>query len=229
MTIKLLITGRRPVGMTTAEHHDYMRFRHGADVVHLIETRPEVAPRRYVQNHAFDSSRRAGPAGDHLTLGRDFVTQVWFDDPQQMSAAMNAPEYLEHLHLDEDNFVDQDTVVVLPVTESVRLPSPPGGSEVKLFLLHRAEDGDVAAKQRASTYWWDTLLGLPDHGVVGLVHNRVLKEPASAEVHLADEVWLSSDAAARTVARASLTAEPSTVAILCREHVLHAGAPELGA
>ena len=225
MSIKLLITGRRPVGMTTTEHHDYMRYRHGADVLHLIATQPDVAPRRYVQNHAFDSSRSAGPADDHLSLGRDFVTQVWFDDPAHMSAALNAPEYLDHLHPDEDNFVDQGTVVVLPVTESVRLPRPISGSTTKLFLLHRTEPtaDAVEAADAESSDRWDRRLDQPGHGVAGLVRNRVLKDPAVAEAHLVDEVWFTSDTAARAMARTWLDTDPCTVAVLTREHVLHEG------
>jgi vanillate O-demethylase ferredoxin subunit len=220
--IKLLITGRRPVGMTVAEQHDYMRFHHGADVVALISTRPEVAPRRYVQNHAFDSSRRDGDGTDHLSLGRDFITQVWFDDPDQLAAAMTAPEYIDRLHVDEDNFVDQSTVVVLPVRESVHLARPPGGARVKLFVLHRRPDG-VRATEQSTSDLWAGLLATSEHGVVGLVRNHVLTDAATAVAHIVDEVWLSSDEHARTVARIWLDTDPTTVVVLTREHVLFDG------
>ena len=56
--VKMMIVGRRRGGMTVAQHHRYMKHEHGQSVVNFIAEKPEMAPRRYVQNHVFDGSFR---------------------------------------------------------------------------------------------------------------------------------------------------------------------------
>ena len=109
--LKRMIVGRGRGGMTVAQLHCYMTDVHGAQVVACIATDPDLMPQRYVQNHVFDSSFRVpgqtAGAADPFTVSRDFVTQVWFDNPAQAAASLQAPFYKEVLQPDEDRFVDQ--------------------------------------------------------------------------------------------------------------------------
>jgi hypothetical protein len=244
--MKLMIIGRRRAGITLAEAHRYMLAVHGTAVVGMICEQPELAPRRYIQNHVFDGSYRLGvDRNDFFALNRDFVTQVWFDHPQQAAAAMQAPFYLSHLQPDEDRFVDQDSVIRLPVRElQVRSPLGAEGTEgagrrrstSKLFVFHRAGEGvsgeDLAA---ATTPLWDKALQDFGNAIDTVVRNIVLRRdglPAAADV--VDEVWLRDDQAARALgqywidqsdaatAPDALAAARSSI-LLTHQHVLFAG------
>ena len=104
--------------MTVSQLHHYTTDVHDATVVRFIGENPEQCPKRYVQNHVFDSATFVpNGSADSFTSSRDFVTQVWFDSPMQAKAAIEAPLYLEHLRPDEDNLVDQSSAVKLLVSE----------------------------------------------------------------------------------------------------------------
>lgn len=237
--LKLMIVGRRRGGMTLRQCHSYMRDVHGAAVVRFIGGQPHLAPRRYIQNHVFDGCFR-GPDGgaDTFAAARDFVTQVWFDDPAQATAAMSAPFYRETLQPDEDRFVDQASVVKLPVAEREVLGRGGRDGASKVFVMLRAAPGvtldDLAA---ASTPVWRRLLEEESLGIECVVRNQVLARPGvpAPSVDLVDEVWLSNDDAALGLGErwlalaadeplAAMLAPGSVVVLTARQHVLFAGA-----
>lgn len=121
LALKLMIVGRRRPGTTLAEHRHHIRRVHGELVVQNIAADPANAPRRYVQNPVFDGTFRAVTAGaaDPFALNRDFVTQIWFPDLPSLGRARQSAFYLEKVKHDEDNFVDQASVVFMPVRERV--------------------------------------------------------------------------------------------------------------
>jgi hypothetical protein len=208
--IKLLIVGRGRVGMPPAEQRRYMLEVHGSSVVALIASDPDVAPRRYVQNHVSASvpDTESGPL-------RDFVTQVWFDDPDQMHAALSAPRYVQELQPDEDRFVDQSSVVVLPVEETVLL-EPAEGATVKVFLL-------LDAGGRSRELGWEAVVERTE-GIRGLVANRVVRTGCPYDVVY--ESWFDDFDAAGAAARSwheQADAEQVPDLLLATEHVLHAG------
>ncbi|HWW73390.1 MAG TPA: EthD domain-containing protein [Duganella sp.] len=235
--IKLMIVGRRRGGMTLRQAHTYMRDVHGASVVRFIGELPHLAPRRYIQNHVFDGCFRVPDGGaDTFAGARDFVTQVWFDDAAQAAAALSAPFYLDVLQPDEDRFVDQSSVVRLPVVE--RETHGGGDGAAKVFVMLRAAPGvtydDLAA---ASAPLWRRLLEEEGLGIARVVRNQVLVRPGTPAptVDLVDEIWLSGDDAARGLGErwltlasdrqlASLLSPGSTVVLMARQHVLYAGA-----
>lgn len=237
---KLMIVGRRRGGMTVAQLHRYMVEEHGAMVVGFIAQEPALTPKRYVQNHVFDSSFRApGDTPDPFTVARDFVTQVWFDSPAQAQAGVHAPFYLEKLQPDEDRFVDQTSVVKLPVIErevvGQRDASQAGG--FKLFVLHRCAPAVTPEGLMAATRaLWEPLLADAALGIGRLVRNAVLQRPGEVlGVDLVDEVWFADEAALRALAThwqdltdgpslAAVSAQHSAVLLLARERVLFAGA-----
>jgi vanillate O-demethylase ferredoxin subunit len=237
--IKLMIVGRRRGGMTLRQCHSYMRDVHAAAVLRFIGEQPHLAPRRYIQNHVFDGCFGGPDDGADIFAGaRDFVTQVWFDDPAQAAAAMSAPFYRETLQPDEDRFVDQASVVKLPVVEREVFGRGGRDGAGKVFVMLRAAPGvmpdDLAV---ASAPVWRRLLEEADLGIECVVRNQVLARhgvPAPS-VDLADEVWLPDDDAARSVGErwlalaagqelGSMLAPGSVVVLMARQHVLFAGA-----
>jgi hypothetical protein len=198
--IKLLIVGRGRPGMDPAVQRSYMKDVHGSSVVRLIAEEPRSAPSRYVQNHVSESYVAAGDE-------RDFVTQVWFDGPEHMRAALTAPRYVQDLQPDEDNFVDQSSVVVLPVQESLLL-APVAGAAAKAFLL-LPSDNEVAATALRS-----------DDGIRGLVRNAVVREGSPYTVVY--EAWFDNLGAADVAAR-DWHAVTGADVLVVNEYVLHAG------
>lgn len=236
--LKMMIVGRRRGGMTVAQLHHYMTDVHGAQVVACIGTDPELTPQRYVQNHVFDSSFRVPSATpDPFATARDFVTQVWFNDPAQAAASLQAPFYKDLLQPDEDRFVDQPSVVRLPVAAQVLHKAGPAPGDYKLFVLHQCAAGvTVDALLDATLALWQPLLDKHSTEIGAVVRNRVLHRPGAepATVDLVDEVWLSSEAATRTLAtewQALTEADPlqallmpgSSVVLLAHERVMFAG------
>ena len=241
--IKLLIVGRRRGGMTVSQLHQYMTDVHGAMVVRFIGESPEQCPKRYVQNHVFDGTTRS-PDGspDPFTNTRDFVTQVWFDNPMQAKASIEAPLYLEHLQPDEANFVDQSSVVKLPVTEQPLFDSGSTDAHFKVFVFHHAADSGqgadstgAASAAAATLADWQTLLKSEGHEIARWVRNTVMSPPvASQQVACVDEAWLKSEAAARSLVaqwQSTIGTPPIPAAgasagsfmLLATEHVLFNG------
>lgn len=244
---KMMIVGRRRGGMTTTELHTYMVDVHGAMVVDYIVRQPHAAPQRYVQNHAFDGTFRAGSAtGDSFGLSRDFVTQVWFASPAHAKASLETAFYLDQLRPDEDRFVDQASVVQIPVAEhellatqtTANTTAPASVHSTKVFVfLKRApsvtREDFFGACQRMTK----PLRVGPAAQALGIsrwVHNECLSRPGTeALIDAIEEIWLDGEAAARSLgaellgladyALGGLVAPGSTCLLLARERVLHAG------
>ena len=237
--VKMMIVGRRRGGMTVAQHHRYMKHEHGQSVVNFIAEQPEMAPRRYVQNHVFDGSFRVpGATPDHFAVSRDFVTQVWFDSPAQAAAATQAPFYREQLQPDEDRFVDQASVAKLPVLEHHRMGDRCTVGHHKLFVFHQAVQGvSPDALAEVTLKLWQPLFADGNNGIEQVVQNRVLNRPAqSATVDVVDEVWLSGEDATRKICErwhalatedknlSPLLVPGSAFVLMAHEHVMFAGA-----
>lgn len=239
--LKLMIVGRRRGGMTVTQLHHYMLDVHGAAVVAGIAHEPGLMPQRYVQNHVFDSSFRvpgtaSGTAPDPLTVAPDFITQVWFDSPAQAAAATQTPFYLEQLQPDENNFVDQASVIKLPVVPEEIFATGSHRGSSKLFVFHQRAAGMAADVLAETTLGlWKSLLADAGHGVDAVVRNRVLQRPGDpALVDFVDEVWLADEAATRSLGERwqamvegdklrPLCAAGSGMVLLARETVLFAG------
>lgn len=199
--IKMMIVGRRRPGTTLAQHHHHIRNVHGAMVLRYIEQEPGKAPQAYSQNRVFDGTFRAtAPGSDPFALNRDFVTEVWFKDMGQALGSLQQPFYLNQLQPDEDNFVDQATVVKMPVREQVVSETEGKGSaSFKVFLLHQRAPDCVAdqftqAWVQATALWAQT----PSEKLVKRhVQNHVLARPGeNAPLTGIDEFWVNDAATA---------------------------------
>ena len=203
---KLMIVGRRRAGPTLAQHHHHILNVHGAMVTRYIAADPGQAPQRYAQNRVLDGSfRTGGPVGDPFALNRDFVTQIWFDNPAQALNSVQQPFYLTHLRPDEDRFVDQASVVKLAVRERLLSAAADAEANFKLFsFLTRSPTMDDAPFLQLWRERSDALAQAAG-GVlyVGQVQNEVLNRPGeTAWVHAIDEFWVTSLEAAAALALA---------------------------
>lgn len=245
LALKVNIIGRRKPGTTLAEHRHHIRRVHGELVLRNIAVDSRSAPQRYVQNAVFDGTFRPdAKAGDPFALTRDFVTQVWFPDLAALMAARQSPFYMQHLKADEDNFVDQSSVVFVPCREREafrREGARARADAVKLFCLLQARPGaDAAMFAKAWASAADALKQMPAAGaVIRHVRNEPLPAPPTAPaprpIDAIDEVWVDDEASGRALLsqwrewlrgaleEPGLIARDSAVLLLAREDVLHAG------
>lgn len=237
--LKALIVGGRRPGSTLTEHRQHIRQVHGELVLRYIAAEPDFAPQRYVQNPVFDGQFRAGPTGsDALTLGRDFVTQVWFPNVEALGRSRNTPYFKQHIEADERNFVDLTNVIFLPARERVVSggEAPAASGAYKLFVfIRKAPSADGAEFARA----WAAAGALASGAAIKRhVQNEVLNRPgAPALADGVDEFWLDDEASARsllaawqgqlreTVVRPGLAMDESPTALMAREDVVFAGRP----
>jgi hypothetical protein len=136
--IKLVAAIRRRPGMTHEEYAEYIRDKHGA-----IASANKLTVRKYVQNHVFDSAYGAtGDTGYQVTLPRDSVTELYFDDLESMGRAFADPYTLDVVGPDGANFSDLPAALSLLVEESWSVGAPlPGSRAVKVLHFLKAAEG----------------------------------------------------------------------------------------
>jgi hypothetical protein len=231
MSIKLMISGRRRPGQTLREHRRHMKDVHGRLVLDYIAAEPDNAPRRYVQNHVFDSVFGAGdPVGSGLSLGFDFITEIWFPDLVAAKASRETQHYLDRLRPDEGRMVDDKRVIGLPFRETEVSGRAYPGAMVKVFALMpkmRAMDSDafragwISAVERAplpETVQHIRNLALAPGSVDGIDMFRLADEDAAfdfAEAYIALVL--------QPMQAAGLMEADAAAILIAREFVLHPG------
>lgn len=135
--IKLVAAVRRRPGMTHAEYAEYIEKVHGG-----IALADKLTVRKYVQNHVLDGAYGAlGDTGYHVTLPRDSVTELYFDDLESMGQTFADPYAREVVGPDAANFSDQPAALSLLVEESEAEAPPPVEGMVKVLHFLKAADG----------------------------------------------------------------------------------------
>jgi hypothetical protein len=135
--IKLVAAARRRPGMTHAEYAEYVEKVHGG-----IARADKLTVRKYVQNHVLDGAYGAlGDVGYQVTLPRDSVTELYFDDLASMARTFADPYTREVVGPDGVNFSDQPTAVSLLVEESAAEAPRSGTGTVKILHFLKAADG----------------------------------------------------------------------------------------
>ena len=243
--VKLMIIGRRNPTTTLVEHRQHIRHVHGEMVLQYIAQDATIAPRRYAQNAVFDGTYRRTvpgllPANDPLALNRDFVTQIWFPSLQAAGASLQTDFYKNNLKADEDNFVDQASVVFTSATErEVFSRSTPVLNAFKLFYFTQKSDGVSTEAFRAA--WREAAAGLQGWSgaeqVQRYVQNDMNPGPQGpSPVDGVDEFWVSDEASARTLHKMwhahiqanlvdkGLAKADATFALFANEQLLFAGA-----
>ncbi|WP_181807933.1 EthD domain-containing protein [Streptomyces shenzhenensis] len=99
--IKLVAAVRRRPGMTHAEYAEYIEKVHGG-----IAVANKLTVRKYVQNHVLDGACGAlGDVGYQVTLPRDSMTELYFDDLESMVQTFADPYAREVVGPDAANLV----------------------------------------------------------------------------------------------------------------------------
>jgi len=134
--IKMMIATRRRPGMTHAEFVAY-----NVDV-HAVMVRNHPARiKRYLQNDIFDGAfGRTGDSAFDVLVGRDNVTELYFDDINALVANATDPSR-DHHYKDGINYAEQRTAIVMIATEAELEVAHPGGGRLKVYHFLRRSDG----------------------------------------------------------------------------------------
>ncbi|MFI8537587.1 EthD domain-containing protein [Streptomyces aquilus] len=143
--IKLVAAVRRRPGMTRTEYREYTEKVHGG-----IATAKKLTLRKYVQNHVLDGAYGAlGDVGYEVTLPRDSVTELYFDDFASMGQTFADPYTREVVGPDAVNFSDQPAALSLLVEEREdEAPLHADGLVKVLHFLKAAEGVDPEVFQQ---------------------------------------------------------------------------------
>jgi hypothetical protein len=239
LALKLMIVGRRKPGTTLAEHRQHIRHVHGELVRRYVAVDPAHAPRRYAQNAVFDGFYRSSPVeADPFALNRDFVTEIWFPDFQALGRSRATPFYKEQLQDDENNFVDQATVVMMPTQERLISSSgtPVAGAFKVFFFVQRAAGVEASVFTQAWAAAAKTLAnGSAGERIRRHVQNDPLPGPKGpAPVDGIDEFWFDDETSARallahwqgqvqTLMVQTGVAQANAFALIANEALLHPG------
>lgn len=168
--IKLVAAVRRRPGMAHAEYADYVREVHGG-----IALANKLTVAKYVQNHVFDSAYGAiGDTGYQVTLPRDSVTELYFENFETMAQTFADPYTRDVVGPDGVNFSDLPTALSLLVEEKQTHVPRPGPDAVKvLYFLKAAEGLDPEVFQQC---WLRA-------------HEDVLADPSGPARHLRGCEW----------------------------------------
>ena len=136
--IKMMAAVCRRPGMTHAEYVAYIQHVHGA-----ISNENPVALRRYVQNHVFDAAfgSHAEPAHS-MAVARDSVTELYWDNPEDMAATFAHEHVRTKVGPDAVNFADVSlslSLVAMETEQPVMQPGQAYGAKVLHYL--RAAEG----------------------------------------------------------------------------------------
>lgn len=135
--IKLVAAVRRRPGMTRTEYTEYIEKVHGG-----IALADKLTVRKYVQNHVLDGAYgELGDVGYRVTLPRDSVTELYFDDLESMGRTFADPYTRDVVGPDAVNFSDQPAALSLLVEESEAEAPRPADGTVKILHFLKAADG----------------------------------------------------------------------------------------
>lgn len=137
--IKMMAAICRKPGMTHAEYLAYIQHVHGA----ISNGNPLKLLRRYVQNHVFDSAfGTAAEASHSQVVSRDSVTELYWDNPQEMSATFQHEYTRTKIGPDGANFSDLPVSLSLVTVEAEQPVARPGrGAGAKVLHFVRAAEG----------------------------------------------------------------------------------------
>jgi hypothetical protein len=131
--IKMIAAVCRRPGMTHAEAVSYVQHVHGA----LTLDNP-LTLRSYLQNHTFDSAFGTAAEPSHsMVVARDFVTELCWDNAEDMQATFSSEYVRTKVGPDGRNFSDGSAALSLVAEEfeqPVQQPSTRCSAKVMHFL-----------------------------------------------------------------------------------------------
>ncbi|WP_460072967.1 EthD domain-containing protein [Streptomyces sp. YKOK-I1] len=135
--IKFTTVVRRRPDMTHSEYAEYFRDVHGG-----LASANKVVVRKYVQNHVFDSAYgAAGDGGYQVTVPRDSVAELYFDDFEAIMRNMADPYSRDVVAADGVNFNDLSSAIGMLVEEHRPTVPNPGEGAVKVLMFLKAAEG----------------------------------------------------------------------------------------
>jgi hypothetical protein len=136
--IKMMATLCRRPGMTHAEYLAYVQHVHGP-----LATEQPVTLKRYVQNHVFDAAFGSSADTTHsLVVARDSVTELYWDNPQDMGTTFAHEHVRSKVGPDGANFSDLRVALSLVAQEVEQPVARPGrGAGAKVMHFLRAAEG----------------------------------------------------------------------------------------
>jgi uncharacterized protein (TIGR02118 family) len=126
--VKVFALIPRRVDISERQFHDHWAGPHAQLALRITTLR------RYVQSH------RVAPKLDGLPEPPyDGIAEVWFDDAEAAASMGEDPNYVDHAHADEPNFIDTEQLSFIATEEQVlRAGSPPakdaGGIKAMILL-----------------------------------------------------------------------------------------------
>jgi hypothetical protein len=173
--IKMMILSRRRPGMTHAEFLSYNVEKHGV----MVRAHP-VAIRRYLQHDIFDGAfGRIGDGDCDVTVGRDNVTELYFDDMAGLVSLRTDPETRKSLN-DGANYADATTAVVMIANEVEVAVKNAGGGRLKIFHFLR-QKGETAAADFRQVWQSAHEQALEQSGTADQPRRVTWSEPAPPE------------------------------------------------
>jgi uncharacterized protein (TIGR02118 family) len=171
MIVRMGLLTRKP-GLATEQFRQHWREVHGP----LAAKLPGL--RRYHQNYILGSPQR-DPKGAQSDWRLDGISELWFDDPATMRAAI-APDAYRAVAADEPNCMVQSKAIV--AEQNVVLPVEPGNVSqfVKCMSILIRAPGLNTAAGRQTGFETDASMGvarLP--GLVGYTLNVVVARMAA--------------------------------------------------
>lgn len=137
--IKMMATVCRKPGMTHAEYLAYIQHVHGA----ISNESPDKLLKRYVQNHVFDAAFGTAAESSHSqVVSRDSVTELYWDNPEEMGATFQHEYTRTKVGPDGANFSDLAVALSLVAVEAEQPVQQPGrGAGAKVLHFLRIAEG----------------------------------------------------------------------------------------
>ena len=140
--IKQMVAVRRRPGLTHQECCDYVEVVHGD-----IARKEPAGVIRYAQSHAFDGAFGAKADMTYQQFfGRDFITELFFNTPEDMIRNAATP-YVREVVMPDGRFFNNFEALILSTMTETDVPVPnPGAGTVKVIHYLKKVEGITEAE-----------------------------------------------------------------------------------
>ncbi len=181
--IKQMVAVRRRPGLTHQECLDYVEIIHGD-----LARKEPAGVVRYAQSHAFDGA--FGTKADmtyQQFFGRDFVTELFFNTPEDMIRNANTP-YVREVIMPDGRFFNNFEALILSTMLETEVPvANPGPGKVK--VIHYLKKAEGISDETFDQCWataYETILAKQPGLATALrkyIQSRPMKTPDEAKTH----------------------------------------------
>ncbi len=181
--IKQMVAVRRRPGLTHQECLDYVEIIHGD-----MARKEPAGVVRYAQSHAFDGA--FGSKADmtyQQFFGRDFITELFFNSPEDMARNAATP-YVREVVMPDGRFFNNFEALILSTMTETEVPVANAGPG-KVKVIHYLKKAEGVSDEAYDLCWADayrTSLAKQPALVAGLrkyIQSRPIKTPGEASTH----------------------------------------------